>query len=215
MPRTIRIKLYKFEELSDKAKEKAIEDWRVINTDYAWTSEVRQSLEKFAMIFPVRIKDWSYGGRGEGVYFEMTTNYDEIDEMSGWRLATYIWNNYRGDIFKRKYYGKLTETFKDGSPIPTSKEHPTGYRHVRKDSNIFIENDCVLTGTWIDNIILGPVYKFLAKPDDTTFKDLLEDCFNEWVKGANENIEDQNSDDYITDMLISNEYEFREDGTMN
>lgn len=218
MARTIRVKLFKFDELSDNAKEKAIEDWRndsIGRNDYAWTEEVKQSLEAFANIFPVKIKDWSYGGRGEGISFEMTSDYDEIEEMSGWRLATYIWNNYRNELFTGKYYGKLVYTFKDGTPIPKSTEHPVGCRHVTRYSRVMLENACVLTGMWIDDTILGPVYKFLSNPQsNTTFKELMEDCFSEWVKGANENIEDQNSDDYITETIRANEYEFTKDGTM-
>ena len=101
--RTIETILYSFEELSEGAKQKAIEDWRNNTQEYEWSSENRDTLEKFADIFPIRIRNWSYGGSGEGVHFEFTAD-GEIEELSGQRLATYIWNNYRNEIYTPKQY---------------------------------------------------------------------------------------------------------------
>lgn len=217
--RTIELKLYKFEELSEEAKQKAIEDWRSNDTEIAWASENRQTMEKFAEIFPIKVTNWSYGGRGEGVSFRFTAD-DCIEELSGQRLATYIWNNYKSDLFKGKYYRHLS----DGSKrifhkrIKSEQLKNPGRRcdwFNAYYSGIILDHSCVLTGYCMDDDILDPIYKFLDKPTNQNFRELLEDCFDEWIKACNRDIEWQNSDEYIIETIQANDYEFTEDGTLN
>ena len=60
--RVKQIKLYKFDELSDEAKEKAINDHReFIASDTSWQSENVRTLEQFENIFPIKVKEWEYG----------------------------------------------------------------------------------------------------------------------------------------------------------
>ena len=220
--RTIELKLYKFEELSEEAKQKAIEDWRSNDTEIAWASENRQTMEKFAEIFPIKVTNWSYGGCGEGVSFRFTAD-DYIEELSGQRLATYIWNNYKSDLFKGKYYHSQKFGLTDHRLIHRrvkSKQITTNCPNKGKWSNsyysgIFIETSCVLTGYYMDDVILDPIYKFLDKPTNQNFRELLEDCFNEWIKACNQDVEWQNSDKYIIETIEANGYEFTEDGTLN
>lgn len=204
--RTIELKLLKFSELSDKAKEKACENYRNKGYEPAWTQENRETMEKFAEIFPIKIMNWSYGGRGEGVSYCFTVD-DTIEELSGQRLATYIWNNYRHDIFKGKYYSSPMRN------VPVDKQHPAGLTYTKRYSKIILENCCVLTGYCMDDSILAPIYKFLNKPDiNVNFKDLLDDCFDEWINACNADVEFQNSDEYVGEHLEANEYEFIEEG---
>lgn len=58
--RTEEINIYKYEELSDSAKEKARE-WFLSGSEYPWVDETRESLEKFCKTFDITLKDWSYG----------------------------------------------------------------------------------------------------------------------------------------------------------
>lgn len=201
--RTVRTKVYKFNELSDEAKQYAIEKRRE-NQEYFWGGENRNTLEAFERVFPVNITDWSYGGRGEGVSFTFTES-DEVEELTGHRLATYIWNNHFHDLFKRKWYSKSWDAKK--RVLDPSKGKTERY------SKIIFEHSCVLTGYCIDEDILKPIYDFLKKPDNNTnFRDLLESCFDAWVKACNEDIEYQNSDEYIAEELESNDFEFTKEG---
>jgi hypothetical protein len=209
--RTECIKVLTFEELSEEAKQKAIEKYRDTIDEIHWADENRNSMEKFAAIFPIKVRDWRYGGRGEGVSFYFEAD-DAIEELSGQRLATYIWNNYRKDLWHGHYYGRLSPTDKHGNLIPKSKEHPIGQRHVKRYSKILLDFGD-LTGYCMDYSLCKPIEEFLNKPDSSNFKDLLESCFDAWVKACNEDVEWQQSDEYITDILVSNEYEFEEDGT--
>jgi hypothetical protein len=219
--RTIRTKVYTFNELNETAKERAIENYRNSNTDFFWADENRQSMEKFAEIFPIKVTDWSYGGRGEGVYFRFETDHSEIEELSGQRLANYLWNNYKGEIYSKKYYslkglGLTNERLKHKRVI--SKQITNSCPNKGKWSNsyysaITIEKyNCPLTGYCMDNELLDEIWKFMDKPDNRDFKELLQDCFDSWIKACNNDIEEQNSDEYIADYLAGNEYEFTQDG---
>lgn len=64
----------------------------------------------------------------------------------------------------------------------------------------------------MDNEILDPIYQFLDSPRNINFLELLEECFNAWVKACNQEIENQDSDEYIADHLEANNYEFTEEG---
>ena len=219
MARTVRFKVYKFHELSDKAKQKAIEHYREKGYEPAWTTENRKSMEAFAEIFPIKVTNWSYGGRGEGVAFHFTAD-DEIEELSGQRLATYLWNNYKNEIYSKKYYNSyrsLTDHKIKHNRV-VSEELTTGPNKGKflnsYYSAITIEKyNCPLTGYWMDNELLDEIWKFLDKPDSRSFKDLLEDCFDAWIKACNADIEEQNSDEYIAEILAANNYEFEDDGT--
>jgi hypothetical protein len=204
--RTITKQIYSFSELSDKAKIKAIDNYRAIGYEPAWAKENEDTLNKFAEIFPVNIKSWSYGDRGECVRFTFTANSD-IEELTGQRLATYLWNNYKTSLYKGKYYSLWSKTeksyqyYKEGYPVLKQRY-----------SKVILENSCVLTGYCIDDDILQPVYDFMSKPTNINFKELIEDCFSAWVKACNADVEDQNSYESIADIFEGNNYEFLENG---
>ncbi len=178
-------------------------------------------MEKFADIFPIKVTDWSYGGRGEGVSFRFETDRDEIEELSGQRLATYLWNNYKADLYSKKYYGLrnlgLTDK-KINHKRVISKQITANCPNKGKYSNsyysaITIETyNCPLTGYCMDNELLDQIWKFIDKPDSRNFKDLLEDCFADWIKACNNDIDNQNSDEFITEELENREDQFTKDG---
>lgn len=61
--------------------------------------------------------------------------------------------------------------------------------------------------------ILQPVYDFLEKPNtSTTFEDLMNEIESAISKTFQQNEEWVNSDEYITEQIESNEYDFTKDG---
>lgn len=211
--RTIRTKIYKFSELSKQAKQNAIDWWRNGETfDYLY-QEANDSLEKFAEVFGIKIDQYDFQEHYRSEYrFDIE---DNILELTGQRLATYIWNNYRNSIYKGKYYGKLVKTFKDGSQIPVSKEYPNGTRHVKRYSKCQISSCCPFTGVCYDDDLLYPILQFMEKPNNKTdFKDLLEDCFLSLNKSVNGEVEARMEDDAVAETIEANEYEFTKDGNI-
>lgn len=190
--KTIEINLYSFDELSEAAKQNAIEQCRPM--DNFWQSENQYSLESFANIFPVRINRNGLSFVGENA------------ELSGWKLAKHLWNNYRKDIYKAKQYW-----------ICNGHKNCVGQNAKKRESKIFLDEfGCNLTGYYMDNQILSPVFEFMRKPNEkTTFENLMDECYNAWEKGCEEDWEFQNSDEQIIENIKANEYTFEEDGTLN
>lgn len=209
----VEVNVFTINELSPIVKEKAIEKYRDEIDNFAWQDENRESMEKFAEIFPIKIRNWSYGGRGEGVQFYFESE-DYIEELSGQRLATYLWNNYKNDLWKGKYMGSLkTNDYVKHNRIKSPvKVNSVGNRHNPYYSAITLDNSCVLTGYCMDDDLTDNIYSFINKPDDRNFRDLLEDCFDAWVTACNRDIEWQQSDEYIIEQIENSEMEFDECG---
>lgn len=213
MPRTIRTKVYKFDELSKQAQQKAIDIYRDEHAgdENPNEGEIIDSFQAFCRVFDgiIDVYDWSAGGRGEGVFFRFTGSYaDEIENLSGQRLATYIWNNFKRDLFKGKYYSLWSKTEK------SYKYHKEGFPVLKsRHSKVIIEGrNCVLTGVCYDDDMLYIIYDFLDKPDNRNFRDLLEDCFSAFLKTFNDEREYMSTDEYIKEEIENREMLFTKDG---
>lgn len=206
--RTIRIKLYKFNELSKDAKEKAINDWR--NSDnYFYFQEIEESVKSVIELFNLKT--------GRTLDDIRTSHIDDcILELKGVRLYKYLINNYSNDLFKPKYI-KLINGIKTGKQFifKVHKDHK-GEPYTQIYSKNFVSDCCTLTGICYDNDILQPVYDFLKKPEsNTTFEDLIKDIENAISKCYRDTEEWINSDEYIIETIEANEYEFTQDGKLN
>lgn len=211
MARTVRLKVYKFNELSAAAKQKAMDNY-LAHEDFSWiTEDANESLEKFISFIGISRVEVDYHNYGN-TSCSFRDIDDNVTELQGQRLATYIWNNYRSYIFKGKYYGKLVDTFPNGEKIPVSKAHPAGTRHVKRYSNATIDNACVLTGVCYDMDLLQPIYDFLDKPDSRDFRDLILDCLISLSKSVRDEIEGNSQEDAIAEHFDANGYEFTADG---
>lgn len=202
MARQKQVTVFTVAELSDQARERAYVEW-LGSQPYSWGSENEAVIKKFAEVFPVTIRDWSYGERGRDYIKWSFIGDDEIRALTGQRLATYLWNSYRTDLFKGKYYS-------------TSKGYVDG-KHVYKSrrSKIKLETDCVLTGYAIDNEILQPIYDFMKQPNShTDFEDLMGECLEAWVTACTSDFEDSITMEQFEDMCEANEWEFYENGRM-
>ena len=204
--KTKTIEIYSLDELTERAQRNAYQNW--LNKGYGvnhWQHENRQALDKFFEHFPCGVSR-----RGN---YEFTES-EQIANLSGVRLATYLWNNYKIILFKGKYFGNLKNGQKE-------TRHPRIESQWLKDveryfkpyhSAIILETSCVLTGYWIDDEILKPIYDFLKKPDSTDFKQLLYECFQSWEQACERDDEHQSSFEAFKDDCAANEFEFLENG---
>jgi hypothetical protein len=204
--KSVEVQLFEFSELSNSAKEKALADYVSLG-GYFDISEAKDSLEAFAGIFPIKLHDWNYGWGGTYINFDFAIDDwcsygNEIAELSGWRLATYIWNNYKNDIYKGKYYS--TKGYYDDK----GKYH---YKH--RHSKIILETgQCPYTGVCYDEDLLDPLWKFMKNPDDTTFEDLMIDCLYSWLHSVESEDEYQSSEEVFKEICNANEWLFTVDG---
>lgn len=189
--KTVNLNLYSFDELSENAQEKVISTWRD-NDQYFWDSENTDSLNAFCKIFDIKIKDYEYGYRN---YINSSFNLSlDILEFKNVVAYKYLWSNYKSDIFKPKQY------YKNGK---------------KRLSKIQLNNDFVLTGYYIDNEILAPIYDFLKKPDNSSIEDLLNDCLNNWLSAGRKDYEYWNSEECIREEIKDNDYLFLANGQLS
>ena len=199
--REVTMKVYSVEELSERALERAYYDW-CETSRYPWNEDYKntKTLLKFKRTFPVEVYDWQYEGGYKYIIFHMDCE-DEVAELEGFRLAKYIWNNYRTDLYKGKYYSK--GKYVDGI-----------YQHVSRRSKIILEKDYSLTGYHLDYAILKPIWDFLDSPrPNITFRDLMEECLESWLTACEDDYNDYYRKENFIEIAKANGWEFFEDGS--
>lgn len=194
--KTVEIELYHFDELPSKAQERAISDW-AYNSEYAWGEENRESMEAFCRTFDVKVRDWSYGGRDEGVYgVEVSgpeANWQTGEEITGLRLRTWILNNYGDVLTERKPIGP--------------------YPYKRRSRIMEQETCCPWTGYCMDDTLLRPIREFIRKPEPgMDWEELVNDCLYAWVHACSADMESIYEEDYVQEDIEANDVLFTRDG---
>ena len=189
--RTETITVYSFNELSDEAKQTALNGWRESNyqNGYAWENDNRESLKAFCDLFNVTLDRYNN---------PRVHATDEILALSGVRLMAYLWNNYGNALYKPKYIYNIKQGVHAGMKSRYSKCQ--------------VENSCVLTGYCMDDDILQPVYEAMHKPYAGDFQDLISECIQAYETAVEQDHDYQDSLEYCAESCEANEYEFTEDG---
>ena len=55
---------------------------------------------------------------------------------------------------------------------------------IKHKSRVFVTNDCVLTGYYMDYEILQPIYDFLKALDNITLDELVDKCIYGFFKAC-------------------------------
>lgn len=213
--RTVRTKVYKFNELSESAKETVIKNERNSNRDVQfYYDEIIESVKEVIELFNLKV------GRE---YTDIRSSHidDNILELKGVRLYKYIMNNYYDKLFTPKYLkcGGVTEVKKpfhrmrkqvliDNNCPNKGKYSVSYYSNTQKD------NCCVLTGVCYDNYILAPIYDFLKKIDTTEdFEGLINSIESAIQKTFHDMEEYLYSEEFIIGEIETNEFEYTKEGT--
>lgn len=217
--RTVEVKVFSFEELSDKAKKRAIEE-HSRGMEYGWSSENEASLKAFADLFNLHRLDWQYGFCHAYASASFESWSEGRENLSGKRLIAELWNIGKDRIWKRKYlkHGELRDERPPYHPMREVREITTGPNKgkysVSYYSRIQRQADCPFTGVCSDYYLIQPIEKYLENPDpNKTYKELIKDCLASWAKACGEDYEHTFSDEYIQEEIEANEYEFTEDGS--
>jgi hypothetical protein len=216
--KTIRIKLYKFDELVVDAQQNAIKKAHEdVCTDYIY-DDAYNTVKAFNEVFGT--------SEGRNSWLDVdTSNFDDaVLELKGFRLQKYLWNNYKDTLYKRKYlkHGELAAVKKAYHRMKKQTEITNNCPNKGKISVSYYSNiqkeskNCNLTGVCYDEDILDPIYDFLAKRHFSNctidFERLINDCFYELKKSIENEVDYQNSDEAITEDLIENDYDFTKNG---
>lgn len=182
--KTIRIKVYSFNELSEQAKQVAIDSKRYTD-EFFWGDDVINSVNKGLEHFGAKLKnysiDWDNINR-----CSWKIEFPEHSELSNVRLWKYL-NNQNMLTYFNKYSKKYENLLDEGCPF---------------------------TGVCFDEDFLDNIREFVSMPKDITFEELLEDavynCFNTGCK----DYDYQNSDEGIIETIEANERQYLSNGKL-
>lgn len=185
--RTIEVKIYQFHELSDKAKEKALNEFICDGISVDWIcDEGLPVIKKCLEYFDFKLSDWSidlYNINGCSLTIKSELTLD-AEELKGIRLWKYLQNRYN-----------LYLPHKKKQPLP------------------IWERDCVLTGLTIEGSFMGVISAFMKKPCKyTSFSELMENAAHAVLKDMCNDYEYQTSEKAFAEHCQANEYEFTEKG---
>lgn len=201
---TITKNLYLFNELSDEAKEKAIEEYR---SDYdllfTWQEEMMNTIKVIAKAMNCRAEWGSYDGITYKVFFS-SFEEEDIESLSGVRAWAYIWNNYLYPNREYKTYWKDKVLYCDGRK-----------NWKRKSKISFGWDDCPFTGYCADCCFIE-AWRIWEKNFNkySTVGDFIELVAEKLGEEWTSDNKYQMSDEYISEILEINEYEFNEEGEM-
>lgn len=197
--RTKTIKIYTFDELDKKAKEKAREWWRT-NTDfYTCDTEMENTIKRIVKCIYNASYDWSIGGQGD--YIAITNISEDVLALSSGRAMAWLENNFLSNC--NRHQQKYSE--KQKKIINRSKLEWKDWKEFCNFTGMAY--DCYLDDAykeWINSI---------RKGTNDSIEDFFNTLCNTLLKAWQEERKYEDSNGYIDEMLMANEYEFYKDGT--
>jgi hypothetical protein len=187
--KTIEIKLYKFTELSEQAKNVAIEKQRNHEIDFDWFSDYCHE----------QISEKGFKGN---IKLQYSLSYCQGDGLS---FSCDYFNNLNAlfvEILGTEKQKTIDCIINNCSLKIKGNDRRYCYAH-RNDINFELDNYYVKSSTNLDNLI---------SEVESKLKDLYIDLCNELQKQGYDDIENQYSDEYITETLIEKDYYFTIDG---
>lgn len=199
------VKLYSFDELSDDAQEKAIEEQRDKHCDWFWDSVQMEmdALKDIANTIGANKYDYSLSVCAPSyVTFEFNTYDFDFEDLKDIRALKYIYNNFVAPFIKGKYY--------------SSGKYINGkYNYKCKYSKATFEFT-PSSGMYIDYIVLD-VYKEyvenIKKHISFNVADFIEDVESKLAKTIVDSAEENDSDEAWRDRLLDDDREiYTEEG---
>lgn len=197
---TIQINTYDYNELSDKAKTNAFNNW---NPEYFGHDENEQVLIWFQKVFDVKVSNYEYGGCNSFINWESEFTTDQ-DELNGKRLISFLWNNFSLFLYSGKYYSLWSKTEKNAN----------GHAKLKSRRGLNLEESTPL-GVWIGGVIVAPMHKVLRGDfinKDYNLRDCIGECLQSWLNACNQDHEYQMSEECFAEECEANQYEFTENG---
>ena len=200
--RTIETKVYKYNELSSEAKANAINSLRNrlsenrINIE---ADDYRNTLEKIEVIFRIKVRDWSVNGYSPTYFRFYFVNLDEDIENEPKFLLRYLNRYVLPCIDCRKTY--------------YAKNHYENHKKRKSKIISYPKYDFCITGAWTDCAVddaLNNIKESImqGKSAREFVSDMLDNFFKQW----NKDCEYAYSDESIEEDILSNGYEFLENG---
>ncbi|NMB83292.1 MAG: hypothetical protein GYA14_15900 [Ignavibacteria bacterium] len=204
--KTIEVKLYSFSELSEEAKERAVENLSTINVNYEWWDAVYEDFENLCreLRIEVDLKKTYFNGfccQGSGSSFNASFNLrDLLKSIEAKRHLSYAPKDAPElclpDIDRRV----LKLLYKNYIPVYCSIKDCNGGMSVSASVSIYF-----------DKLYSSNIDKELDKIED--YCQEIADELNNWLyRRLEQEYEYLTSEEAIIDTIEANEYYFTEDG---
>ena len=193
---------YSINELSNKAKENAHAKWLSGCDEFLSGSEIEETLNAFCKAFNVTLKEWSYGGNCNPSYNFVLNIDEEQEELSGIRLATFVWNNFAQYVQKGKFYSLWSKTEKE-EHNPNMRKLKQRYSKIQKEFN------CPFTGMCYDDDILKNIIECIDYETlYDSYEDLIDSCLDYYFNMAQKEYEYTQSEEYFIEDSVGNDCEY-------
>ena len=194
--RTIETKIYTFNELSDEAKQKAIEKYYYTNVEYHdWSEWIREDFISQTKDFEVdNVLFSGFHSQGDGAMFEYSSISQELfnEAINSLNIPNY----------------KKSAMIKGG--YVNAKGNQLGhYFHEKSCNHIFDfeTNNC-------DHDNIGDLFYDNSIELESFVTNSYEDIAKELYRSLEKSYEYLTSEESITETLVENEYEFTEEGNI-
>ena len=227
---TVKVNIYRFDELSEEAKEHALEKWNE-HDQYNWLEEAKDTIKAFEQEFGVELKSWGFTPYDYNFHLYTGKIDDDVLALKGNRARAWFWNKVGHLLLKprteywTRHEGKLIRAVSVNS--------------IKRKSKCFFDRcydgTCPWTGVFCDNNMLDPIAYFcfgtrwddklekrvqdydcrtLAKDDRNTVESILNDCCDSFFKALQDDYAYQESMENFAETCENNNYRFTEDGEM-
>ena len=188
--RKITTYLYEFEELSDRAKERAIEEFRVHNLeDWGWHEHIKDDAKAIGALMGIEIENIyfsGFGSQGDGACFTGTYAYqeDSVEKVKEYAPEDRLLHEIAQELYdvQKKNWFQVTA-------------------EITHNNNRYYHSHSVeitaLPSTSLQHVA-HPLRRFM-------------DWIYDQLKKEYENIQ---SDESIIETIKANDYEFNEDGVL-
>lgn len=191
------VNVYSINELSQEAKEKAIREYRHINTEIFWADETSKSLiSLFDCCNNITLKDYSLGDACS--WISVSFPYNE-GEFYGKRAFAWIENNLLSNI-------RISD-----APLSIKTSQRRKLAQYGRYYRAGMIKPGPFTGCYADDDFLESLLTDIREGAD--LQTAFEGLATKYQEIINAEIEYQNSEEYIIEHMEANEYEFLKDGT--
>lgn len=193
--------IYKFDELSDEAKEKFIEEQRDFEAESS-AEEMRECMMRAMEWMNINIGDYQFDCTGSG-YINLSVD-DEAEELEGVRAYKWIVDNCFSDVDKKKMYWQKNVDIRSRKSLTSNIE-----------SKDWMDN-CPFSG-WCYDLAVKDAWESwcndLREGKSPSVRDFLDEL--EWAYLKELSDEYYGFDEAVArDIAEANGYEFLEDGTI-
>lgn len=187
MPTTRTITVYKFDELSEPAQEKALEKFWDINVNYDWWEHVCEDAET------IGVKITEFDLDGPSLYRPQIKGHLTENLLEAFKLA-------------RINHGKDTETFK------TAQDHLNKYIQAFIQWHDKESKQDGAPSDW-DKVTWLREFAYEDEVDELG-RDYLHSILEDYLIMLRKEYEYQTSREQVIESIQANEYEFHEDGSL-